>query len=141
MVQIILNFLFRILTPFDLPIKLSNDRPLQSIPLELVLRDISSKSINHFMFNLFWGNGVEEIFICNLLWFFRHHLSYLYFAIGEKQFVELLSAGHPQLLKIIGEVSFEFDVDLQAPVVFLVSFERLQQLFNNILNIFYVWFW
>ena len=93
------------------------------------------------MFNLFWGNGVEKIFIGDLLGIFWHHLFDLYFAIGEKEFVELLSAGYPQLLEIICEVSFEFDVDLQTPAVLLVSFEWLQQLFYNILDIFYVWFW
>ena len=140
MVQIFLNLLFGILAPLKLPIKLPNNRPLQGISLELVFRDISSKRINHFMFNLFWGNRIEEIFIGDLLWIFWHHLFDLYFAIREEEFVELLSAGHPQLLKIIGEMSFEFEVDLKAPAVLFISFEWLQQLFNNIFNIFYVWF-
>lgn len=104
------------------------DRPLESIPLDFLHRNVPHKGVDHPPLELLRRYAVEDVLVGHVLLADGQELLQVDGAVGKQQLVELLSAGDPQLLEVADEVPLELLVDLAAPVVLLVPLEGLQEL-------------
>lgn len=81
------------------------------------------------------SDGVESLLVGQILHVRGLNFLGLDFAIGQKKLVELFTTDQPELFEVFGEVLFEFGVYLQPPVILLVAFVGLQQLFDQAVHV------